>query len=119
MPGRRIGRWKLLVAVAVIALGVGYLVFVGMGTSIAYYITPAELRAKGEAAFSERLRLNGIVEPGSVHRDDRAQRLTFAIRGEGGTILVTYSGVVPDLFSPGLEVVIEGRYSREGVFEAQ
>ena len=36
---------------------------------------------------------------------------------DGGTLPVVYKGLVPDIFAPGIQVVVEGHYVN-GVFEA-
>ena len=47
--------------------------------------------------------------------------MNFTISDGGGdaTLPVVYKGVVPDTFSAGIEVVVEGRLNQDGVFRAE
>ncbi|MBO0782638.1 MAG: cytochrome c maturation protein CcmE, partial [Ktedonobacteraceae bacterium] len=45
--------------------------------------------------------------------------ITFTVIDGNQTMNVAYSGVVPDIFRPGIQVVVEGRYSGQGPFQAQ
>ena len=41
----------------------------------------------------------------------------FIMADEGGSIPVVYRGLVPDIFGPNIQVVVEGKYTN-GVFQA-
>jgi cytochrome c-type biogenesis protein CcmE len=54
-----------------------------------------------------------------VHNDAK-QQITFTISDSNGQSLpVVYSGIVPDIFAPGIQVVVEGHYTGQGPFQAQ
>src|SRR5689334_13760466 len=59
---------KFIFAAAIIVLTLSYLAYTGVQESKSYYVTIAELRGQGEAAYSKRLRVAGNVEPGSIKR---------------------------------------------------
>ena len=61
----------------------------------------------------------GFVQNGSIERDDKNQSVSFVITDSMQTLPVTYSGVVPDIFRPGVQVVVEGHYTGTGPFQAQ
>jgi Cytochrome c-type biogenesis protein CcmE len=56
-----------------------------------------------------RIRLGGLVETGSVKRGD-GSTVTFTITDTIGTVPVTYTGILPDLFREGQGVVAEGAF---------
>jgi cytochrome c-type biogenesis protein CcmE len=58
--------------------------------------------------------------PGSIRRDDAAQRVDFAVSDGQKQFNVTYTGLVPDTFTDAndIEVIVEGKYGRDGVFHA-
>jgi cytochrome c-type biogenesis protein CcmE len=68
-------------------------------------------------AAGTRIRLGGLVKPGSVTRG-----ANFAVRFEvtdgNKEIPVAYSGALPDLFREGQGVVAEGAIDGTGVFAA-
>jgi cytochrome c-type biogenesis protein CcmE len=65
------------------------------------------------------VRVAGVVEAGSIVHDDTKQLVTFVIDDGKQRLPVAYSGVVPDIFRPGIQVVVEGHYSGQGAFQAQ
>jgi cytochrome c-type biogenesis protein CcmE len=107
-------RRKLLVVGAVVVLSIAYLVHTATQASAVYYLTVGELRQTG-AGVSQPVRVSGNVVGGSVERDGTIMR--FAVADADGQLPVVYKGVVPDLFGPDVQVVVEGRYA-DGVFRA-
>ena len=84
-----------------------------------YYLTVDELLARNEAAYGERVRLVGKVKEDSVVENSETNTLHFAVTDEDGTSLpVIHSGVVPDAFKQGADVVVEGSLTPTGTFEA-
>lgn len=77
--------------------------------------TPSQVRASGDPERSYEL--TGKVVDGSVKAG--AEDLRFAVRDRDGTaaVPVVYSGVVPDPFREGREVIVDGRM-RGGTFVA-
>jgi cytochrome c-type biogenesis protein CcmE len=115
---------KFLVGGGTVAALVGYLMFTGMKDSMVYYHTPAELVAKTSADPSYKdvgVKVGGRVVPGTVHFDQRTLDLRFAIVdiANGKTQFpVHYTGPLPDTFKEGRDVVVEGKLSQAGTFEA-
>lgn len=110
-------------AVAVTGI-VGYLMVTGMKDSMIYYHTPAELVAKvaEDASYHEvGVKVGGRVAPGTVAFDQRTLDLRFEVVDiQNGTTRfpVHYQGPLPDTFEEGRDVVIEGRFTPAGTFEA-
>jgi cytochrome c-type biogenesis protein CcmE len=108
---------KLLYALLGVAvLGVaGFMIVKALNTSLVYFVLPNEY-AKDPSSFEGRkIRLGGLVEPGSVHFDDQDLQLTFKVTDSIKEYPVDYSGAPPDLFKENTGVVVEGRF-RDGVF---
>jgi cytochrome c-type biogenesis protein CcmE len=102
--------------VAVIILALAYLVYGGIQQGATYWVTVGELRHN--AATAGRVRLGGTVVAGSVAWDPPHQHLRFAVTDGVDSIPVRYSGIVPDIFSEGRQVVVEGALGRDGTFMA-
>jgi cytochrome c-type biogenesis protein CcmE len=115
---------KFLVGGSIVASLVVYLMITGMRDSMMYYHTPSELIAKVGADPSYRdlgLKVGGRVAPGTVAFDQRSLDLRFDVFDiqDGTTSFpVHFQGPLPDTFEEGRDVVIEGRFSADGVFEA-
>jgi len=76
---------------------------------------PSQLLGAAPGASAE---MTGRVVEGSIQRDDGGLRFRVADRdddGGGKSIPVTYSGVVPDPFRGGREIVLTGQVEH-GVF---
>ena len=103
----------------VVALGAAVLLAGGLMLTSFTADTPATtpsqlLAAKGGGDY----KLTGKVVDGSVKR--RGETLSFAIRDRAGSasVPVTYTGVVPDPFREGREVIVDGRLEG-GTFVAE
>lgn len=113
----------LLGGVALVGL-VGYLMVTGMKDSMVYYHTPAELVSRVSADPSYRdlgVKVGGRVAPGTVAFDQYSLDLSFEVLDiQNGTTSfpVHYNGPLPDTFEEGRDVVVEGRFTEAGVFEA-
>jgi cytochrome c-type biogenesis protein CcmE len=110
---------KLAIIVSgVTALGVAaVLVLNAFQSNLVFFFTPTQVAAK-EAPIGKSFRIGGLVEEGSVQREDGTTTVHFAITDTAQTIPVTYSGILPDLFKEGKGVVAQGKISDNGVFVA-
>ncbi len=113
-------RWPVSFLIAGLAIlgAVIYLIYANTQASAVYYMTVPELHHCSSCA-TQAVRVAGIVQPGSVQHKDQQQTISFTISDSGQALPVSYKGVVPDIFRPGIQVVVEGRYSGQGTFQAQ
>jgi cytochrome c-type biogenesis protein CcmE len=111
-------RAGLLIAAVVVLAGFGYLVAGGIGDNLVYFVTPGELLAKGEAVYEKPIRLGGQVMPGTVHWDAASIDLRFVLQDEEGRVEVRSRRAPPQMFREGQGVIVEGKYTRAGVFES-
>lgn len=110
---------------ALVMVGVvGYLMVTGMKDSMVYYYTPDELLAETsvDATLHEvGLKVGGRVVPGTVRFNAQELDLRFEItdiESGAGRFPVQYTGPLPDTFQEGRDVVVEGKLTRAGLFEA-
>ena len=117
---------KFVISGTAIIAAMAFLFYIGLGQkgSFAYYLTVSEYMEKG-AIKGENFRINGIVLDGSIRRDSLGKEVIFKMTdredgpADSGHILtVSYRGSVPDTFIDGADVVIEGKMSSEGTFDA-
>jgi cytochrome c-type biogenesis protein CcmE len=100
---------------AVLGAAIGLVLF-AMRDSIVFFYSPSEVAAM-QIAPGLRFRLGGLVETGSVVRDE-GTTVRFVITDQAKMLPVTYTGVLPDLFREGQGVVAEGTLEPDGVFHA-
>ena len=101
--------------VGVLAIGV-LLVLFAMKDSIVFFNSPTDVVEK-HIAPGTRIRLGGLVAPGSLSRGE-ALAVRFEVTDGNRAISVTYQGILPDLFREGQGVVAEGALDGSGVFKA-
>ncbi|MEP2029930.1 MAG: cytochrome c maturation protein CcmE [Paracoccaceae bacterium] len=102
------------VAAVALALSTG-LIGYAMRDGINYFRAPTQILAEPPQP-TEIFRIGGLVEDGSIVRDE-GENIRFSVTDGGGSVPVVYSGVLPDLFAENQGMVGTGRYIN-GVFEA-
>src|SRR5690606_1007293 len=86
-----------------------------------YYLTPSELAAKvsDDPGFvNTGVKVGARVVDGTIVRDPSGRALTFQMTDGGQTYNVSYTGIAPDTFTDGVDVVVEGRLHADGTFHA-
>lgn len=110
---------KILIGIIVIGGGTGYFMYQAIQSSSSYYYSVDDFVVGSDAVQNSSLRLAGKVKEGSVERDIEKMLLTFTLTGEKTEIPVSYSKTVPDNFTEGIEVVLDGRLDPSGNFKAE
>ena len=101
--------------VGVLALAAA-LVLTALRDSIVFFNSPTEIAEK-QIAPGTRVRLGGLVKPGSLERGEQLA-VRFAVTDGNRDIRVAYQGLLPDLFREGQGVVAEGIIEPGGSFRA-
>ena len=112
MNRKRLG--YALAGVAVLALA-GTMIYQALSTSLVYFILPNEHAADPGQYDGRRIRLGGIVAPGTMAFDDRDLKLTFLVTDGLVSYPVAHTGAPPELFEENTGVVVEGRF-QDGTF---
>lgn len=105
-------RFWIIVAVAIILSGIGYLIFGKLEKNLVYFVTPTELLARGDTAFNQSVRLGGMVQKGTVQWDSERTQLQFQLTDGTKTILVMSDQTPPQMFQEEMGVVVEGKLSK-------
>ena len=110
---------KFGIGIGVIVVSMAFLAWLGYGESKTYYHTLAELDTLKGSTRTERMRIGGTVQNGSIHR--MTGRVDFVLEGEGKALPVSYVGSdpLPDTFVDNSQALIEGRPSADGRFVAE
>jgi cytochrome c-type biogenesis protein CcmE len=102
-------------SLAVLAIAAA-LVLGALQDSIVFFNSPTDVAEK-RIPLGTRMRIGGLVKPGSLQRGDNLQ-VSFAVTDGNADIAVRYQGIVPDLFREGQGVVAEGKLESGGVLAA-
>jgi cytochrome c-type biogenesis protein CcmE len=117
--------WKFGAIVAVIIGVLAWLAMGGVTESKTYYKEIKEVKQMGDQAQSQKLRVNGYVEQGSIVRN--GAQVSFVMHQTPGMLqkdpvrlAVVYSGIdpLPDTFKDNAQALAIGTYGRDGVFRA-
>jgi cytochrome c-type biogenesis protein CcmE len=92
------------------------LILSALRDAIVFFNSPTDVAEKHISSGS-RIRVGGLVKPGSVERGDNL-RISFDVTDGKNDVLVRYQGIVPDLFREGQGVVAEGKLEQGGTLVA-
>ena len=108
----------MFVVIGLAVLGVAVsLVLNAFNQNLVFFFSPTQIEA-GEAPKERTFRLGGLVEEGSVEREDDGLTVHFRVTDNAETIAVLYTGILPDLFREGQGIVAQGKLDAGGVFNA-
>jgi len=92
------------------------LVLKSLEKNVVYFFSPTEVSEKTDISFGEKIRIGGLVKLNSVKKNE--QLINFIITDLRNEIIVSYNGLVPNLFSEGKGVVAEGKLKDKKYFIA-
>ncbi|MDO9052611.1 MAG: cytochrome c maturation protein CcmE [Gallionella sp.] len=106
----------IVVALAAVGLAVA-LVLNALKDNVSLYFTPTQVYNK-EAPEGRSFRIGGLVEEGSVKRENDGLTVNFVITDLHKSLPVVYKGILPDLFKEGKGVVAQGKMEADGLMHA-
>lgn len=105
---RRPSSRRPLVVLGIVVLAIGFLAYQGLEGATTYFRNADEAVAQRDELGTRRFRLQGTVVAGSVEEDGADVR--FLVEYHCVTVPVTHRGSRPELFKPGIPVVVEGSF---------
>ena len=113
-------RKKRLILASLIVVGVtvsvGFMLM-ALQENINLFFSPTQVAA-GDAPIGHRFRLGGLVEEGSLSREEDGLTVHFVVTDTAEKIPVVYTGILPDLFREGQGIIALGKLEGGGVFRA-
>ena len=114
---RRHKRIAFIVA-GLAALGIATaFVLTAFQSNLVFFFSPTQVAAK-EAPVDRTFRIGGLVENGTIKRQNDGLTVHFTVTDTAKSIPVVYKGILPDLFKEGKGCVAQGRLGADGVFYA-
>ncbi len=114
---RRHKRISFIVA-GLVGLGVAAaLVLSAFQNNLVFFFSPSQVVAK-QAPVNRTFRIGGLVEDGTLKRDNDGLTARFNVTDTAQTIPVVYKGILPDLFKEGRGCVAQGHVGSDGIFYA-
>ena len=102
-----------------IFFSLGLITFLTLRTleeNVVYFFSPTEIYNKPNISFNKKIRIGGLVKEGSIDKENNI--MNFVITDLNNEIIVSYDGLVPNLFSEGKGVVAEGKLKDKKYFIA-
>ena len=112
----RFQRLLLIFLTLVIILGAVLLILYNTRENVSYFYTPSEID-KSDIIINKIIRIGGFIENNSFNKISSSS-FKFKITDEKASILVTFKGILPDLFREGQGAVIECAFVDKNIFNA-
>jgi cytochrome c-type biogenesis protein CcmE len=107
----------IFVALAALSIA-AFLAASAFRNNLVFFFSPTQVAAK-EAPVNRTFRVGGLVEEGTLKRDNDGLTVRFTVTDTAASIPVVYKGILPDLFKEGRGCVAQGRIGPDGVFQAE
>ncbi len=114
-------RHKRLALIGAGLAGIGLaaaLVLNAFQNNLVFFFSPTQVAAK-EAPTHKAFRIGGLVQQGSLKREDDGLTVRFVVTDLANSMPVVYTGILPDLFKEGKGVVAQGKLGADGIFHAE
>ena len=105
----------LFIAVVLSALVI-FVILRSLEENVVYFFSPTEIYNKTNISFNEKIRIGGLVKENSISKKNSS--INFIITDLKKEIIVSYKGIVPNLFAEGKGVVAEGKLKDKKYFIA-
>jgi cytochrome c-type biogenesis protein CcmE len=105
---------KIAATAAILVVAFAGLLYSTLNEGTEYYKHVEEVMTNPTAWEGKRLQLHGFVVDDSIMRKPDTLDYLFKIQSNGSVVTARYTGVVPDTFKNGSEVVLKGRLGPDG-----
>ena len=109
-------RIVFLVLILLSATMIIFLILKSLEENVVYFFSPSEIYDKPNISLNKKIRIGGLVKEDSIIKDQTS--IKFIITDLKKEIIVSYSGLVPNLFSEGKGVIAEGELKDKKYFVA-
>ena len=106
----------ILMLILSILILVVFLVLKSLEENVVYFFSPTEIHTKSNISFDKKIRIGGLVKINSVTKKETS--INFIITDLKNEIIVTYNGLLPNLFSEEKGVIAEGKLVDRSYFIA-
>ena len=117
MLGKKVKSRIIFLALTFLLLAlVVFFIFKSLEKNIVYFFSPTEIYNKSNISFNKKIRVGGLVKKNSITKNKTS--INFIITDLKNEIIVTYDGLLPNLFSEGKGVVAQGKLKDKSYFIA-
>ena len=105
---------RVLLSVVVIGGALGGLFYTTLSTDAQYYKHVDEVAGDPQAWYGKSMNLHGFVVEKSILQRPNSLDYRFEVQNKGAVVKVAFTGIAPDTFKDGSEVVLTGRLTADG-----
>ena len=117
MLGKKVkSRIFFLVVSLVLFASIIFLILRSLEENVVYFLSPTEIHDNEKISFEKTIRVGGLVKMDSINKNETS--ISFIITDLKKEIIVSYNGIVPNLFSEGKGVIAEGKLQDKKYFIA-
>tara|TARA_B100000579_G_C22288259_1_gene601448 strand:+ start:26 stop:454 length:429 start_codon:yes stop_codon:yes gene_type:complete len=106
----------LLFITIIASIFIVFFILKSLEKNVVYFFSPTEIHNKTNISYEKKIRIGGLVKINSISKKNSS--LNFVITDLKKEITVSYTGIVPNLFSEGKGVVAEGKLKDKKYFIA-
>ena len=93
-----------------------FLILKSLEENVVYFFSPSEIYNKTNISMDKKIRVGGLVKENSLLKEDTS--IKFIITDLKNEIIVSYEGLLPNLFSEGKGVIAQGKLKDKKYFIA-
>jgi len=101
---------------SILAVAVIFFTLKSLEENVVYFLSPTEVKNKTDISFKKKIRVGGLVKINSVTK--KGKSINFIITDLKNEVIVSYKGLIPNLFAEGKGVVAEGKLKDRKYFIA-
>ena len=117
MLGKKVKKRIFLLTLSfIIIVSIIFIILKSLEKNVVYFLSPSEIYKDENVSLNKRMRVGGLVKVNSVTKNQT--NVIFVITDLKKEIVVSYNGLVPNLFSEGKGVVVEGKLKDKKYFIA-
>ncbi len=105
---------KIGLTTLVLLTALGGLLWSTLAEGTEYYKHVDEVMSAPEQWYGRKLQIHGFVVKDSIFRKRESLDYRFQVENKGALVKASYTGIVPDTFKDGSEVVIKGTLGPNG-----
>jgi len=109
-------RFFLFSALIILLTLLFFFIFKSLEKNIVYFLSPTEIYNQTNISSDKKIRVGGLVKKNSIIKD--GDKINFIITDLKKEIIVSYTGIIPNLFSEEKGVVAEGKLKDKKYFIA-
>ena len=109
-------RMIFLILLLLSATVIIFFILKSLEENVVYFFSPTEIYDKPNISLNTKIRIGGLVKEDSLSKNKKS--IKFIITDLKNEIIVSYNGLIPNLFSEGKGVIAEGQLKDKKYFVA-